>query len=90
MPLTSRFNLEYQKKNCWFNIETKIVASQNRISTTFLETATPGYILFNFRTGIKLKNKFEIGAAVLNILDKSYVSHLNFSFKNVNILSGRI
>lgn len=90
MPLTNRLNLAYQKKNYWFNVEAKIVASQNRISTTFLEIATSGYILLNFRTGIKLKNKFEIGAATLNILDKSYVSHLNFSFKNANLLAGRI
>jgi len=90
MPLKTRLNLAYQKKNYWFNIETQVVASQNRISKTFLEQATPGYILFNFRTGIKLKKKFQIGAAVLNILDKAYVSHLNYSFKNADLLAGRI
>lgn len=90
MPLTSRFNLEYQKNNYWFNVETRIVVSQNRIATTFVEKATPGYILMNFRTGIKLKNKFEIGGAILNILDKSYTQHLNYSFKNADLLAGRI
>jgi len=90
MPLKTRLNLAYQKKNYWFNIESQVVASQNRISKTFLEQATPGYILFNLRTGIKLKKKFQIGAAVLNILDKAYVSHLNYSFKNADLLAGRI
>ncbi|MCF6212510.1 MAG: TonB-dependent receptor [Flavobacteriaceae bacterium] len=90
MPLTSRLNLAYEKKNYWFNIETRMVAMQNRISDTFSERVTPGYILLNFRSGIKFKNKLQIGAAALNILDKSYVAHLNFSFKNSDLLSGRI
>jgi iron complex outermembrane receptor protein len=90
MPFTSLLNLAYEKHNYWFNFETRLVATQNRISKTFLEEATPGYVLLNFRTGIKLKNKFEIGAAMLNIFDKAYTAHLNFAYKNSDLLAGRV
>ncbi len=54
------------------------IFAQDRISTE--ETATPGYVLLNFGTGVKCKlgkQLMEINFNVHNLLDKKYTSHLS-------------
>ncbi|MEN8125239.1 MAG: TonB-dependent receptor [Bacteroidota bacterium] len=89
-PLTAHLSLNYDKEKYWFNLKSRLVAEQDRISETFKEKQTPGFALFDFSAGFKPIKGFTVGAAVLNIFDTAYYEHLNFSYKNSDLLSGRI
>lgn len=89
-PLTAHLSLKYEKEKYWINFKSRLVDSQDRISETFKETETPGFATFDISGGVKPFKGMTVGAAVLNIFDKGYYEHLNFSYKNSNIMSGRI
>lgn len=89
-PLTAGIGAKFEKNNYWINLNSRLVDKQDRISTTFRETETPGYGTLDFSTGFKPFKNFSIGASVLNIFNKAYFEHLNFSFRNSNTNSGRV
>ncbi len=89
-PLTAHLGLKYEKEKYWFNFKSRLVDSQERISDTFREKETPGFATFDISAGVKPFKGMTVGAAVLNIFDKAYYEHLNFSYINSNIMSGRI
>ncbi len=89
-PMTANVNGIYEKDSYWFKLNAHFVARQNRVSTSFMEQESPSYALFDFSTGFKPTKNLSIGASVLNIFDKAYYNHLNFSYKNSNTLSGKI
>jgi iron complex outermembrane receptor protein len=90
VPLTGHLSLNYDKDNYWINLKSRLVAEQNRISTSFGETVTPGFATFDLSAGLKPFKGFSVGAAVLNIFDTDYYEHLNFSYRNSDLLNGRI
>jgi len=90
MPFTMHFGLLYDKDTYWFHLKYRIVSKQDRISETFMEKETPGFNTMDLSAGVKPLKGLSIGAAVLNIFDTAYYEHLNFSYKNSNINSGRI
>ena len=55
-----------------------------------MEEETSGFGTLDFRVGFNPIKGVSIGAAVLNIFDKTYYEHLNYSYTNSNTLSGRI
>jgi iron complex outermembrane receptor protein len=81
-PLTTEFKLGYEKKSFWINADYQVVARQNELAPSFGEVETDGYNVMNLRAGFDLKKNMNIGLAVLNIFDKTYNNHLNFSFVN--------
>ncbi len=89
-PLTAHAALKYTKNNYWLNLNSRFVAAQRRVSLSFMEPETPSFATFDFSIGIKPFKNFTLGASVLNIFDKFYTEHLNFSYINSNVLSGRI
>ncbi|RLD81616.1 MAG: TonB-dependent receptor [Bacteroidetes bacterium] len=89
-PLTAHLSLKYEKEKYWVNFKSRLVDSQDRISETFKETVTPGFATFDISGGVKPFKGMTVGAAVLNIFDKAYYEHLNFSYKNSSIMNGRI
>ena len=89
-PMTANVNGIYEKDNYWFKLNAHFVARQDRVSTSFMEKESPSYALFDLSTGFKPTKNLSIGASVLNIFDKAYYNHLNFSYKNSNTLSGKI
>jgi iron complex outermembrane receptor protein len=89
-PLTAHLSLNYEKKIYWINFKSRLVDSQQRISESFRETASPGFATFDLSSGIKPFKGMTIGVAILNIFDKAYYEHLNFSYNNSNSLRGRI
>ncbi|HFS67789.1 MAG TPA: TonB-dependent receptor [Flavobacteriia bacterium] len=89
-PMTANINTVYEKKNYWFKLHAHFVARQDRIATSFAENETPSYALFDFSAGIKPTKNLSLGASVLNIFDKAYYDHLNFSYKNADALNGKI
>lgn len=89
-PLRANVGLKYDNKKYWGELRSQFVLAQKQISKTFDETATPGYILLDLRAGFVPVKNLSIGAAVLNILNKAYYNHLNFSYKNSDINSGEV
>jgi iron complex outermembrane receptor protein len=82
--------LEFEQKNYFLALKSRIVAEQNRTAESFKEVASPGFTTLDFRVGYEPVLGLSVGAAVLNILDTTYYEHLNFSYKNSNSLSGEI
>jgi len=82
-------------KNFYFKVEMENTSTQNNIFYAYnTETATSGYTLFNIGTGadISIKNKklFSIYAALNNISDRAYQSHLSrLKYTATNNLTGR-
>jgi len=89
-PMTANINTVYQKKNYWLKFNSHFVARQDRIANSFAEKESPSYALFDFSAGFKPTKNLSLGASILNIFDKAYYDHLNFSYKNSNTLNGKI
>ena len=89
-PLTAHLSMKYEKEKYWINFKSRLVDSQDRVSESFRETTSPGFATFDISAGVKPFKGMTVGAAVLNIFDAAYYEHLNFSYKNSNIMSGEI
>lgn len=89
-PLTAHLGLNYDKEKYWFNFNSRFVDNQDRVAESFMEEETPGFVTFDISAGYKPLKNLTIGGAVLNIFDKAYYEHLNYSYQNSNILNGRI
>ena len=89
-PLTAHFGLNFEKEKYWLNFKSRLVNEQDRIAESFKEEVTPGFATFDISGGFKPVKGLTVGAAVLNIFDAAYYEHLNFTYKNSNLLSGRI
>jgi iron complex outermembrane recepter protein len=58
-------------------LNTRIIASQNRVSQAFYEAETPSATLLNVSARYHLSEKIHISAGVHNILNEYYYEHLN-------------
>lgn len=89
-PFMANLGVKFEDDNFWATLNSRLVGAQDRISDSFMEQETPGFGTMDFRIGLQPYNGFSIGAAVLNIFDKTYYEHLNFSYSNSDLLSGKI
>ncbi|WP_372746157.1 TonB-dependent receptor domain-containing protein [Lutibacter sp.] len=89
-PFMANLGVKYEASIYWFALNSRLVAKQARIAASFMEEETPGFGTLDFRAGIEPFKGFSVGFAVLNIFDKMYYEHLNFSYNNSNTLSGKI
>ncbi len=81
-PFTTKFTFGFEKENIWANAQYNLISKQENISASFGETSTKGYQTVDLRFGGKPFKNATLGLAVLNVFDKGYNSHLNFSFTN--------
>ena len=88
-PLNARLVFGTIKDKYWANIQYNITSSQKEIAPSYGETATDGYQTVDIRFGFKPFKNANIGFAAINIFDKTYNNHLNFSFTN-QVNFGRI
>jgi len=89
-PFMVNIGARFQDDKFWMSLNSRLVSEQSRISDSFMEQETPGFGTLDFRIGFEPYKGLSIGAAVLNIFDKIYYEHLNFSYSNSNVLSGKI
>ena len=89
-PFMVILGTKFENKNYWFSLTNRLVAKQSRVSNSFMEQETAGFGTLDFRAGIEPFKNLSLGVAILNIFDKTYYEHLNFSYSNSNTLSGRI
>ncbi len=81
-PFKVTLSAGFEKAKFWGNAHYKITSEQNDISKTFGETKTAGYQTLDLRLGVKPFKNLSLGVAVLNVFDKTYHDHLNFSYNN--------
>ena len=89
-PFMANLGIKYNAEKYWLAINNRMVAKQSRVAASFMEQETPGFGTVDFRAGFEPYNNVSVGAAVLNIFDKTYYEHLNFAYKNSSTLSGKI
>ncbi len=89
-PFMANLGLRYEDENFWLAFNARLVGKQDRISTSFMEQESPGFGTLDYRAGYVPIEGITVGVAVLNIFDKTYYEHLNFSYSNSNTLSGKI
>ena len=81
-PFTTKFTVGFEKEKLWANAQYNLVSKQDHISESFGETATNEYQTLDHSFGGKPLKNITLGLAILNVFDKGYNSHLNFSFTN--------
>jgi iron complex outermembrane receptor protein len=89
-PFKLTMELKYSNDLLWATLSSRIVARQNRVSELFMEKESPGYGTTDIRLGFEPLKNLTMGFAVLNIFDKAYYDHLNFTYKNSNLNAERI
>lgn len=81
-PFNARFILGVNKPKFWANLQFNATSAQENIAPSFGETRTNGYETLDLRFGFNPFKNASLGFAALNIFDKAYNNHLNFSFTN--------
>lgn len=86
-PFISKISLGVDKEKYWANLQYNMVSKQTNIAKSFGETETKGYETLDLKAGFKPFNRMTLGVACLNIFNKTYINHLNFSYRNQANLS---
>ncbi len=78
-PLEGAVAVYYKFFNGRFvpNLNVRMVAAQNNVSTAYMEDASPGFVLLNFNFSYNFNNYLKVSGGVSNIFDKAYYEHLN-------------
>jgi iron complex outermembrane receptor protein len=61
----------------WIDFSAKAVDRQRRVARSRFERVTPGYAVFDFRSGLELPRDWLFKIGVENIGNRSYTNHLN-------------
>jgi iron complex outermembrane recepter protein len=83
-PLTGTLALRMERKTYWTELKGRLVASQERISATFGEQATPGFQVFDLLAGYQPRPFLQVELALKNIFDVAYYEHLNRTLQNLS------
>ncbi len=86
-PFTIITALAYKTKKINARLNGRIVAAQDRVSTSFNESTTPGFSVFDFYITYSPWKMLDINFAVTNIFDKNYVEHLSRAYKAMDTKS---
>jgi iron complex outermembrane receptor protein len=81
-PFKITFNTGFENQKIWANMQYHVAAKQSDIAESFGEIETPGYETLDLRFGFKPFKNVTLGVALLNVFDREYHDHLNFSFNN--------
>ena len=82
-PLAGQLRLRYDRGGYFAESDLRIVARQDRISSAFGESETPGFSVANFRAGWQFLTFAEAIIAVENLFNENYYEHLNRSYTNM-------
>jgi len=81
-PFMLNSSLGYDAEKLNVSLKSRTHSAQNRVSESFMETATPGFSVFDFYLSYSPLKWMEIQLSVVNILDQNYVEHLSRAYKN--------
>jgi len=81
-PFETRLILDYRfsQMPVWIQLEGRWVGDQDRVSVAYGENSTPGFSLYNLRSGVQVLEGLEVGLSVSNLLDTAYYEHLSRNF----------
>ena len=86
-PFTINTDLIYKITNLEVRLNARIASAQNRISTSFNESTTPGFNVFNLFINYSPWKFLSINAAITNIFNENYVEHLSRAYKSMETQS---
>ena len=90
-PLHALVALNYDSRDWGVTLESHLYDSQDEVSVTNGEKATPGFAVFNATGYVVLRDGLRIGLGVDNIADRRFENHLggyNRVMGNPNIAVG--
>jgi iron complex outermembrane receptor protein len=83
-PFTINTALSYSISKLTARLNARFVSEQDRVSTSFNESTTPGFNVFNLYVNYSPWEFLDINAAVTNIFDENYVEHLSRAYKSMD------
>ena len=86
-PFSAVTSFTYKTKKLNTRLNARMSSAQNRVSTSFNESTTPGFAVFDWYFNYKVARFMEVRASVTNIFNKNYVEHLSRPYKNMDTAS---
>lgn len=86
-PFAVNTNVAYKTKKINANIHARIVSEQDRISTSFKESITPGFTVMDFYLTYSPWEFVDVNVSVTNMFDVNYVEHLSRPYKAMDTQS---
>jgi iron complex outermembrane recepter protein len=80
-PLKNIAAAKYSKNGFSFQAECEFALAQNRINTNYGEYKTPGYSVYNLKSGYSFRlseTLVDIGFSITNLFNKVYYEHLDW------------
>lgn len=83
-PLDFRYEVSGHFLNDKFlpSAQIRHVVKQDRISTDFGETSTPGFTLLDILMTYRIAKSWQVNVGIYNLFDKTYYEHLNRSVRS--------
>lgn len=66
------------RRTWWIELSGRLVAAQDRVATSLLETPTDGFAVWNLTTGWQPRESFSLVAGIENLGNRLYREHLDF------------
>lgn len=82
-PFTVNTALSYSISKFTARLNARFASEQTRVSTSFNESTTPGFNVFNLYINYSPWEFLDINAAITNIFDENYVEHLSRAYKSM-------
>ena len=86
-PFTVNSSLSYKTNKINTHIHARIASEQDRVSTSFSESLTPGFTVMDFYITYSPWRFMDINASVTNLFDVNYVEHLSRAYKAMDMKS---
>ena len=83
-PFTINTSISYSISKLTARLNARFASSQERVSTSFNESTTPGFSVFNLFVNYTPWKFLDINAAVTNIFNENYVEHLSRAYKSMD------
>jgi len=77
--MTATYN--FLRDKGYLRLDGRWASAQNRISSSFAETQTPGFNVWNLSLSFNLTNSISMKSGIENIFNKYYYEHLNRTLK---------
>jgi len=89
-PFTINTYLAYKTEKINTRVHARIASEQDRVSTSFMESTTPGFTVMDFYFVYSPWEFLDINFAVTNLFDVNYVEHLSRAYKNMGPNTGSL
>lgn len=81
-PMELNASLMYDNNKWYAKLNQRLVAEQDRISTSVGESITPGFGVLDLFGGYEVNRFFRLDVSITNIFNQNYYEHLSRPYKN--------